>query len=246
MSGAPSRPELPKRFYETVDVVAVDGGHTVRLDGRGVKTPARRALLVPAEAVAEVMASEWRVQGERIDPATMPMTRLVNTVIDGIADTAIETRTDLARYVETDLLFYRVGEPARLVARQQTIWDPILKGAEASLGRRFLLAEGVMHVAQPPESLAAFRSRIDAIEDPFVIAALHQITTLTGSAIIAHEILERRLTAESAWAAAHVDEDWNIELWGEDEEADRRRRARFVDMRTAVDLLHAVPGARLP
>jgi chaperone required for assembly of F1-ATPase len=240
MSDAPKRPELPKRFYEGVDVVATDGGFTVRLDGRVVKTPARRPLLVPAEAVADAMASEWREQAERIDPATMPMTRLVNTVIDGIADTAAETRLDLERYVETDLLFYRVGGPERLAARQRAIWDPILGGAEASLGRRFVLAEGVMHVAQPPPSIEAFRERMDAVDDPFAIAALHQITTLTGSAIIALEILEGRLDADAAWAAAHLDEDWNIELWGADDEARARRDARFADMRTAVDLLRVV------
>lgn len=240
MSDLPKRPDLPKRFYSAVDIVEAEGGYTVRLDGRSVKTPARRPLLVPVEAVATSMAAEWEAQGERIDPATMPMTRLVNTVIDGIAETAGETRADLARYVETDLLFYRVDGPERLVERQRTVWDPILKGAESSLGRRFLLGEGVMHVAQPPESLAAFRHRIEAVSDPFAIAALHQITTLTGSALIALAILEGRLDAHSAWAAAHLDEDWNIELWGADEEASARRAARFEDMRIAADLLAAV------
>lgn len=240
MSELLQRPDLPKRFYTAVEVAQVDGGYTVRLDGRTIKTPARRPLLVPAQTVARAMASEWEAQSERIDPATMPMTRLVNTVIDGIAETADETRSDLARYVETDLLFYRVEGPERLVARQQAIWDPMLKGAEASLGRRFLLGEGVMHVAQPAESIAAFRRRLEAVTDPFAIAALHQMTTLTGSALIAFAILEGRLDAAAAWSAAHLDEDWNIELWGGDEEASARRSARFEDMRIAADLLAAV------
>lgn len=240
MSDLPKRPELPKRFYAVVDVVPTEGAYTIHLDGRGVKTPARRSLVVPTEPVARVLKAEWEGQGERIDPATMPMTRLVNTVIDGIAETADETRADLARYVETDLLFYRVGEPERLVQRQRAVWDPILKGAEASLGHRFVLGEGVMHVAQPPDSIAAYRERLDAVTDPFAIAALHQITTLTGSALIAFALLEGRLDAGSAWAAAHLDEDWNIELWGADEEASARRAARFEDMRTAVELLAAV------
>lgn len=246
MSDLPQRVELPKRFYTAVEVVPAAGGFTVHLDGRGVKTPARRPLVVRAEPVAAAMAAEWEAQRERIDPATMPMTRLVNTVIDGIAETAEETRVDLARYVETDLLFYRVGEPARLVARQQAIWDPILKGAEASLGRRFVLGEGVMHVAQPAETILAFRERIERVNDPFAIAALHQITTLTGSALIALALLESRLDAEAAWAAAHLDEDWNIELWGADAEASARRAARFVDMETAAELLAAVSEAPKP
>lgn len=244
MSDLSKRPELPKRFYTTVEVARVDGGFTLRLDGRAVKTPARRPLQVPSQPIAEAMAAEWEAQGERIDPATMPMTRLVNTVIDGIADVAAETRADLARYVETDLLFYRVAGPDRLVARQRAVWDPILNGAEASLGRRFVLGEGVMHVAQPAESVAEFRRRIEAISDPFAIAALHQITTLTGSSLIALALLEGRIGVEAAWTAAHLDEDWNIELWGADEEASARRATRFEDMRTAAELLAASVDAR--
>ncbi|WP_102958495.1 ATP12 family chaperone protein [Mangrovicella endophytica] len=231
------RPELPKRFYDSVSVGETEAGYAVLLDGRSVKTPGRRPLAVPGRAAAERIAAEWAGQGERIDPATMPLTRLVNTVVDGIADRADEVRGDLARYIETDLLFYRAGSPAELAERERQGWDPVLRWAEERLGVRFHLAEGVMHVAQPDESIIAFRRRIDALEDPFAVAALHQVTTLTGSALLALAVAEKRLTGDEAWTLAHLDEDWNIEQWGADEEAEARRAARRAELDAALVLL---------
>ena len=232
-----AQPELPKRFYKDATVVASDGGFAVLLDGRPVKTPARRSLSLPRRDVAEVVAAEWNGQGERIDPATMPATRLANTVIDGIADDPIAVRDDLACFVETDLLYYRAGMPEPLVERQRRYWDPILRRAEERLGARFVLGEGVMHVAQPKATLESARSLIGRETDPFRIAALHQITTLTGSALIALDIAAGGLDLDLAWDAAHVDEDWNREQWGADEEADSRRASRHADMRAAVAML---------
>ena len=236
-----NRPELPKRFYTAVTVVAAEGGgFAVELDGRGLRTPLRRKLVVPTQALATLLAGEWEAQKERVDPATMPLTRLANTVIDGIADDPQAVRADLAGYIETDMLFYRAGYPDRLVERQGAAWDPVVADAEQRLGVRFLLAEGVMHVAQSPEAIAAFRRRIEAVDDPFAIAALHQMTTLTGSALMPLAVAEGWLDADAAWTAAHVDEDWNIELWGSDAEAEARRTARFADMRAADLLLRAL------
>ncbi|BDA84768.1 ATPase [Aureimonas sp. SA4125] len=236
-----NRPELPKRFYTAVSVVTAEGGgFSIELDGRGLRTPLRRKLVVPTRALAALLASEWEAQKERIDPATMPLTRLANTVIDGIADDPGSVRADLAGYIETDMLFYRAGYPERLVERQRAAWDPIIAEAERRIGSRFVLAEGVMHAAQPPASIAAFRQRIDAVEDPFAVAALHQMTTLTGSALLPLGIAEGWLDADLAWEAAHVDEDWNIGLWGGDAEAEARRAARYADMRAAVILLQAL------
>ncbi|GGD89661.1 ATPase [Aureimonas endophytica] len=234
-----AQPDLPKRFYTDVTVEPRDGGLAVLLDGKGLKTPSRRPLSVPSLAVAEAIAAEWRAQGERIDPGTMPLTRLVNTVIDGVADDPIPVRDEVARYAETDLLFYRADGPERLVARQKDLWDPLVAEAERLLAARFLLGEGVMHVAQPEASLAAVRGRLSGESDPFRIAALHQMTTITGSTLIALAVAEGRLTLDRAWAAAHVDEDWNIEQWGADEEAEARRARRFADMRAAAILVGA-------
>ena len=246
MSDAPSaiRRELPKRFYEQAAAAETgEGGFTVLLDGRGLRTPLRRRLVVPTRSLAERLAAEWMSQGERIDPATMPATRLANTVVDGVADDPAAARKDLAGYIETDMLFYRAGYPERLVARQRETWDPILAWAEQRLDARFQLAEGVMHVAQAPAAVAAFRAWIDAVEQPFAIAALHQMTTLTGSALLPLAVAEGHLDVDTAWTAAHLDEDWNTELWGADAEAEARRAARFVDMQVAADVLRDVAEA---
>ncbi|RYE76284.1 MAG: ATPase, partial [Hyphomicrobiales bacterium] len=149
-------------------------------------------------------------------------------------------RADLAGYVETDMLYYRAGYPDRLVERQRALWDPVVAYAESRLSARFLLAEGVMHVAQPTSSIAAFRAWIDAVEHPFAVAALHQMTTLTGSALLPYAFAEGHLDLDATWAAAHVDEDWNIGLWGTDAEAEARRANRFADMRTAAEVLAAL------
>lgn len=235
----PSQPELPKRFYAEASVAEADGGHAVLLDGRSVKTPSRRLLVLPTAGLAGGIAAEWQAQRERIDPATMPLTRLANTVIDAVAADPVPVRDDMAKFAETDLLFYRADAPERLVALQRRHWDPILAWAEDLLGSRFLLAEGVMHVAQPPATVAAFRVRLATEADPFRIAALHQMTTLTGSAIIALAVAEAGIDLDAAWAAAHVDEDWNIERWGADAEAASRRARRFAEMRAAATVVGA-------
>lgn len=230
------RPELPKRFFETVSVEARDDGFHVLLDGRPLRTPARRPFIVPLAEVAEAVAAEWRAQGERIDPATMPTTRLVNTTTDGISDNPWTVREEAERFVETDLLFYRAGEPEGLVERQREGWDPIVSWAEQRLGVRFTLAEGVMHVAQPERSIQTFREAASAYDDPFDVAAFHQMTALTGSALLAFAVMDGRIGAEEAWTLAHIDEDWNIETWGADEEAAARRAARHAEMRSAATL----------
>ncbi|RIY01539.1 ATPase [Aureimonas flava] len=237
MSNTLQTPELPKRFYADVTVEETADGFEIRLDGRPVRTPARRLLALSARAPADIVAAEWAGQGTHIDPATMPVTRLVNTVLDGVATDPAATRTDLGRYAETDLLAYRADEPERLVARQAEAWDPMIEWVAERFGARVAVASGVMHVAQAPATLEALRARLDAETDPFRLAAIHQMTTLTGSLILALAVAEGRLGAPEAWRLAHVDEDWNISLWGEDAEASARREARFADMRAAEILL---------
>jgi chaperone required for assembly of F1-ATPase len=228
-----SRPALPKRFYTVVATEQRADGIAVLLDGRPLRTPGRRPLTVAIPALAEAIAAEWRAQGETIDPAAMPVTRIVNTALDGVADRADAVRADIARFAETDLICYRAGDPEGLVELQRRHWDPLCAWARDELGLGFVLAEGVMHVAQPPASLARAADLLLAF-DPLGLAALHVLTTLTGSLVIALAVTRGRLTPDQGWTAAHVDEDWQISHWGEDAEARRRREMNRREFDAAV------------
>lgn len=230
-----------KRFYERVDVRDEGGGFAVVLDDKPIRTPSKRALVAPHRVLAEVMAQEWRAQREIIDPVTMPMTRLANSVIDAVADRVDVVRDDIAKYFETDLVFYRAGDPEGLVTREAAHWDPVLSWAAQELGAHFILAEGIVHVRQPAQAVAAARAALP--RGPWEVAALHIITTITGSALLALALLHGARDADQVWAAAHVDEDWNIEAWGMDEEAATRRAARQSDYRAAVRVLDAARDA---
>ncbi|MCR6650551.1 MAG: hypothetical protein NVV73_03140 [Cellvibrionaceae bacterium] len=170
----------------------------------------------------------------------MPMLRLANTAIDGVANEMQAVLEDVMRFSSSDLLCYRADAPDGLVARQAEFWDPVLDWAQSALGARFFLAEGVMHVEQPRESVAAVGLWLRQREEPFRLSAIHLMTTLTGSALLALAVEARRLEPDAAWAAAHVDEDWNIAQWGEDAEVAERRKARRRDFDAAVALLGAL------
>ena len=229
------RPPLPRRFYRQAGVEAAEGGFRVVLDGRPVRTPARRFLVAPSRALAEALAAEWDAQGETIDPATMPLTRLANSIIDGIATAPAPVAAEIEKYLGSDLLFYRADAPQGLVDRQAHRWDPVLAWAREVLGARFVLAQGIVHAAQPEGAIAAARAAMPS--DPWRLGALHAVTTLTGSALLALALLRGRLTADEAWDAAHVDEDWNMEQWGRDEVALARRAARRAEMDAAAKVL---------
>jgi chaperone required for assembly of F1-ATPase len=229
------RPVLRRRFYQTASVETADGRAGVLLDGKPVRTPARHVLTAPTHALAEAIASEWAAQGELIDPAGMPLTRLANTIIDGVAAAPEPVIEDVARYLGSDLVFYRADAPDRLVERQMRQWDPVLAWAREALGARFILAGGVVHVDQPAAALAAARRAIPS--EPWRLGAIHAVTTLTGSALIALSLARGVLSTGQAWEAAHVDEDWNLEQWGRDELALERRRYRFAEMEAAVTVL---------
>ncbi|KQY14662.1 ATP12 family chaperone protein [Rhizobium sp. Root482] len=231
---------LPKRFYKTVGIEAQEGGHAVVLDGRPVRTPAKQLLAVPTRAVAELLAGEWDAQKEVIDPATMPVTRLVNTAIDGVAQDIRAVFDDILNFAGTDLLCYRASEPVELVARQGEHWDPIIEWATERLGARFILAEGVVHQTQPRTAIDAIAEALRPHATPLGLACLHMMTSLTGSALIAIAFAEKRLSAEQAWSLAHLDEDWQIEHWGTDEEAFQRRENRWQDMLAAAATLDAL------
>jgi chaperone required for assembly of F1-ATPase len=227
-------PERQKRFYKDVAMEPGEGGHTLHLDGRRAMTPGRNPLSVPHKLLADAVAAEWEVQGEHIDPSSMPVTRLANTAIDGVASRCDEVRGEVLAYAGTDLLCYRAGDPEGLVKRQRAAWDPVLTWVEQRYGVRFVLAEGIVHVQQPEATLAAVTAAVGAFDEPFRLAGLHLTTTLTGSALIALALAEGALDIETAWAAAHVDEDWNIFQWGEDAEAAARRAQRFADFKAAA------------
>ena len=236
------RPEPVRRFYRTVALREADGRHALTLDGRGARTPGRNPLAAASYPLMLRVAEEWRRQGETLDPADMPVTRLLNAAIDGVARTMEETRGEILRYAGSDLLCYRAAEPEMLAERQRQAFDPVLDWAGGALGARFALAGGVMPVAQPPETLAAVRAALERFDDPAALAALSVVTTLTGSAALALATAAGFLSAADAWRAAHVDEDFQNEIWGVDGEAAARRAARFREMEAAAIVLAALPS----
>ena len=228
------RPQLRKRFYQRANVGDA-APFAVLLDNRPVRTPAGNALALPSRALGEAVAAEWDAQQERIDPAVMPLTRLVNSIIDGVATAPAPVADEVAKYLGSDLVCYRADTPAGLVARQARHWDPILDWAREALGARFVLAEGVMFAAQPDHAILAASAAIPS--DPWRLGAVNVITTLTGSALLALALAQGRLSVDDAWTAAHVDEDWNMSQWGRDEVALARRATRFAEMQAAGTIL---------
>ena len=234
------RSPLRKRFYASSQVGDVANGFAVLLDGKPVRTPARRPFAAPTRALAEAIAAEWDAQREVINPAEMPLTRLANSIIDGVADAREAVKAEIEKYLASDLVCYRAPAPEALRAKQEQIWNPLLDWAYEALGARFVLAEGVVHVAQPDVAVAKAASAIP--QDAWRLGALHSITTLTGSALIGLALLRGRLSVEEAWAAAHVDEDFQMEQWGRDHFALERRTYRFKEIQAAAKVLALLPG----
>jgi len=231
------RPQLRKRFYTHAGVEEGDGTFNVVLDGRPVMTPARRPLTAPTRALADMLAAEWEAQRDVIDPAKMPLTRLANSIIDGVVDSIPAVAAEVEKYLGSDLLFYRAAGPDGLVARQAAAWDPVLAWAREALGARFVLTQGMAFVAQPAPAIAAASAAIP--REPWRLGALHSVTTLTGSALIALALAAGALSVDQAWAAAHVDADWNMDFWGRDELALERHAARFAEMQAAATVLRS-------
>ncbi len=233
---------LPKRFYKLAAAAPKDGGWRIELDGRGARTPGKRELMLPSKQLAAEVAAEWAAQVDHIDPAAMPLTRLVNTALDGVAGRQAEVAADVVKYSLSDLLCYRAEQPEGLVARQAQLWDPVLDWAEERLNTRFVRQIGLMPVSQSPITAAAMAEALTGL-DALRLAALHVMTSLTGSALLALAVLEGRLDADTAWSAAHVDEDWQIAEWGEDAEAVARRQRRSIDMQAAAKLMRLLAAS---
>src|SRR5581483_11669201 len=181
------------------------------------------------------MADEWNAQQDVIDPAKMPLTRLANAIVDAVADQPQAVSDEIAKYLGSDLLFYRAEGPEGLVAAQDRHWDPVIAWARDELGARFVLVQGVMHVAQPEAAVGAAARAIP--RDPWRLGALSSITSLTGSALLALALAADRLDVAAAWDAAHVDEDWQMAQWGRDELALERRAFRYAEMQAAATAL---------
>lgn len=237
-----TKPVMPKRFYKSVDVEEGEGGWTVLLDGKAIRTPAQALIVLPTENAALLVAAEFSAQTDVVNLATMPAYRLVNTVIDGVSADPQAVIEDIMRFASSDMTCYRADAPDALVVSQSSAWDPVLDWAQERLGARFTLSEGVMHVEQPRESIAAIGHHLRQDADPFRLASLHVMTSISGSALIALALEAGTLSFDQAWAAAHVDEDWNIAQWGEDQEAAARRAFRKRDMEAAYAVLAARPA----
>ena len=232
---------LRKRFYKAAGVEEGEGGFAVLLDGRPVRTPARRALAAPTAPLARLLAEEWNAQGAAINPGRMPLTRLANAVIDAVVDAPEAVAAEIENYLGSDLVCYRAAAPEGLVARQAAVFDPVLAWAQETLGARFVAVEGVMHAAQPLLAIAAARATLpcDAshVTDMWKLGAISSVTALTGSALLALMLAQGALDAQGVWAAAHVDEDWQMQHWGRDEIALARRDFRFAELQAAAAVL---------
>lgn len=220
MTASPAR-----RFYKQVSVAGAEAPFTITLDDRPLRTPLKRPLDLPTKLLADAVAAEWEAQERKIEPHNMPFTKLANTALDRVATHRDRIIGEIVDFAGSDLVCYRAANPPDLVERQARTWQPVLDWAREAFAGEFQATEGVVHIAQPSASLTALRDYLSA-KSPWTLTALHNMTTLTGSALISTMACERGLLPAEAWLAAHVDEDWQIEQWGWDEEARHRRAFR--------------------
>jgi len=235
-----AKSQLRKRFYEQATVFSDAKNINIHLDGKSIKTPGGEVLSLPNIHVGELVVEEWNRQEERIDPQTMPVTRLINTSIDGVSKDMQPVKNDIIQFAGSDLLCYRADSPEELIANQQQYWDSLIEWAGSSLGAAFSVQTGIMHVSQSNECIAAFGEHVNPIETPALLTALHSLTAISGSAIIAMAIYKGEIDLAYGWNAAHVDEDWQISQWGEDSDAQAFRAARKLEFEAAIQLLEAL------
>jgi chaperone required for assembly of F1-ATPase len=222
-----------KRFYKEAKVVAADNAFAIELDGKPLRTPEKRALLVPTKNLADAIAAEWQGQGVTVRPLDLPLTRLVSTALDRVTPRRTAVIAEIAKYGTTDLLCYRAAEPPELIERQRQIWQPLLDWAEARHAASFVVTRGVTPVAQTPATLRAIDGAIAAY-DAMHLVALHLATSACGSVVLGLALLAERVSAEEAFAAAQLDETFQIERWGEDAEQTKARAALKEDIALAA------------
>jgi chaperone required for assembly of F1-ATPase len=218
-----------RRFYKTVSVTEDLG---IALDDRPVRTPARAKLQLPTKALADAVAAEWDGQKEQIDAASMILTRLANTAIDRVAPDRERIEAEILDYANSDLVCYRADRPPDLVERHTKAWDPVVDWARTVLDAPFEVTVGVIHKAQPEAAISAHAAALGELNH-FELAAYHTLMTLTGSALVAMMLARGAFVPEQGWLAAHVDEDYQIEQWGQDAEAQARRAARYAEFMSA-------------
>lgn len=228
-----------QKFFETVDVVSEDGSFSVRLDTKPIKTPEGSALLLPCQALADHVASEWAAQEDEIKPLTMPLMRLACTAIDKVAPVRAGVIEQLAQYGLSDLLCYRSERPNDLVALQHKQWQPLLDWMAQSMQVPLNVTSGIVHIAQPDDTVEKLTVIIDAYDD-FKLAALGEITQLTGSLALGLACIEGRIDGAFAFEASQIDDDWQTEQWGEDAEAVERRNNLEADIKFATQYLEAL------
>ncbi len=231
--------ELPRRFYETADVEARADGYAVTLDGRPTKTRGQVPVVVPVEQLGRDMAAEWGAQGTHIDPDTMPVVKLINSALEGGEATADALRKEVIKFAGNDLLLYRAESPRELVAEQERRWDDALVRVARHFNVAFQPTVGIIHQAQPGETLTRLDEAV-ADADILTLTALVSITGITSSGLLAISLRHGLIGADEAWAAAHVDEDHNIRLWGEDPEAAARRAQRRKEYDAALRVIELV------
>lgn len=225
-----------KRFWKDVSVARADDGWEIRLDDRPVKTPARTALVVPTEALAEGIAGEWRDVAETIDPRSMPLTGLANAAIDRVAPDRQTFGGGLARYAEADLACYRADWPPELVERQEKAWDGLLAWARRRYDVDFSTTSGIMHVPQPPATVERLAYEVASL-DSFRLAAMSPLISIGGSLVAALAVLEKMISTEEAWEAVSIDERWQLEQWGSDRDAELAVENRKTDFFAAASFL---------
>lgn len=230
---------VAKRFWKSAEVVAEQGGFAVVLDGRAIRTPGKSPLVMPTRALALAVADEWQRQEERIDPRTMPMTRYFNTAIDRVQADFPAVAEIVAAYGETDLLCYRAESPAELIERQSAAWDPLLDWAHTRYGVRLEVTRGVLPVDQSATDLERLRSVVESLSH-HELTSLHELVSLTGSLVLGLAVLEGERTADEAWTSSRIDEEWQIEQWGRDEEAERQASFRRDALLEAARFLQLV------
>jgi len=224
-----------KRFYKNVTVDETPDGFRFLLDGKPVQTPARRPMLLPTRALAEAIAEEWRAQGDELIPEAMPLTRLVNTILDGVRAAREDVVAAILRFGENDLLSYRAEAPPELVARQRQ-WNDYLDWAAERHGARLTVTAGIGHVEHSPEALAMLRQAVSRRGD-FDLAALHVLASITGSLVLGLAVLDERLEPQEAFALSRLDETYQAEKWGLDREAEQRAERLAAEMAHAARLV---------
>jgi chaperone required for assembly of F1-ATPase len=237
------RKSLPRRFYADVTLIDAGSEFAIALDGHRLKSPGGQPVHVADRRIAEAMIREWLAQDSVIDPAGMPMTRLVNTALDQVDGRQAEVIADIQRFARSDLLCYRADEPVALAERQARLWDPILAWAAERFEARLAIGAGIVYVPQPEGAVAAIAAALVIETDPLVLAGLHVATTLTGSCLLALALRYDFRDADAVWQAAHLDEDFQIETWGADCEAEARRTARRRDFDAAALVLMSLRPA---